>query len=73
MARTAAEIQTAIDLLRDRMSKGILRVRHGETETTYVDPASMLRAIQALEAELASVQTSRIRTLRFMTSKGFNT
>ena len=73
MARSAAQVQADIDLLRSRMAKGILRVRHGDTETTYVDTASMLRAIQVLEAELAELDTTRPRVLRFSTSKGFNT
>lgn len=69
MARSATQIQTEIDELRAKMSKGILRVRHGDTETTYQDVASMERAIRALEAELAR-SGSGARSLRFKTSKG---
>jgi hypothetical protein len=70
MARTASSVQAEIDALRGKLSSGILRVRHGETETTYATPEQMQRAIDSLQAELDSLATRPVRQVRFKTSKG---
>lgn len=72
MARDASTIQADIDALRARMAKGILRVKHGETETTYAGPSDMQKAIDALLAELNGVSATAIRQVRFTTSKGLD-
>lgn len=72
MARSAATIQTEIDTLRAQMAKGILRVRHGETDITYASMGEMATAIDRLLAELNSVQTYPVRQVRFQTSKGLD-
>ncbi len=72
MARTAATIQAEIDSLKAARASGVLRVRHGETETTYQSSESMGRVIADLEAELAALGTSRVRAVRFTSRKGFD-
>lgn len=72
MARSAATVQAEIDALRSAMARGIQRVRHGETETVYFSPEQMQKALDALLAELASLQDTPIRQVRFMTSKGLD-
>lgn len=71
MARTAATIEAEIDALRAAMAKGILRVRHGDTETTYQDVGSMRAVVRDLQAELDELGSNPIRQIRFSTRKGF--
>ncbi len=70
MARDASTVQSELDTLRSRMAKGIFRVRHGETETSYQTASDMLNAIKALEAELGKLAAAPIRQVRFQTDKG---
>lgn len=71
MARSAATIQSEIDALRASLSKGILRVRHGDTETTYQSVDQMRGWLRELEGELNGVSDEPVRQVRFKTSKGF--
>jgi hypothetical protein len=73
MARTAADIQAEIDSIRANLAKGILRVKHGETDITYNSPSEMRKVLDDLLAELAGVQSSPVRQVRFRTTKGFDT
>lgn len=70
MARTAATVQAELDALRAAMARGVLRVRHGETETTYANPEQIQGVVDRLVAELSSLQTNPVRQVRFQTSKG---
>jgi hypothetical protein len=70
MARTAAVIQAEIDALRSSLAKGILRVRHGDSETTYQDASSMRQILADLLAELEGVGTNPTKQVRFATRKG---
>ena len=70
MARSAAVIQAEIDALRASLAKGILRVRHGDTETTYQTASSMREILADLLAELEGVGTNPIKQVRFATRKG---
>lgn len=72
MARSLATVQADIDSLRAAMARGVLRVRHGETETTYAGPEQMLKAIDALLAEADALASRPIRQVRFQTSKGLD-
>ena len=72
MARTVASVQSEIDALRAAMARGVVRVRHGETETTFADPSAMQKALDALLAELGSLADSPVRQVRFKTSKGLD-
>jgi hypothetical protein len=72
MARTLATVQSEIDTLRAAMARGVVRVRHGETETTFADTASMQRALDMLLAEANGLATSPVKQVRFATSKGLD-
>lgn len=72
MARTAATVQAEIDALRAAMAKGVVRVRHGESDVTYAGPAEMQRVLDSLLAELAALADAPIRQVRFKTSKGLD-
>jgi hypothetical protein len=72
MSTEADLIQAQIDAIVSALSRGVLRVRHGETETTYFTPAQMREALAVLEAKLAGAQTTPVRQVRFMTSKGLD-
>lgn len=71
MARDAATIQAQIDALNRAIGSGVLKVRHGETETVYQSVEGMLKAKAALEAELAGTDSEPVKQVRFQTAKGF--
>jgi hypothetical protein len=70
MARTAVEVEAEIDKLKSLLSKGVLRVRHGDTETTYQNATEMRNYLSALEAELRALRQTSVKQIRFTTSKG---
>lgn len=70
MARTAAEVEAEIDKLRGLLAKGVLRVRHGDTETTYQNITEMRNYLATLEGELRGLRGSTVKQVRFNTSKG---
>lgn len=72
MATEADLIQAQIDAITAALSRGVLRVRHGETETTYFTPGQMREALAILQAQLAGAQDTPIRQVRFQTSKGLD-
>jgi len=41
-----------LELLRDMVYKGVLRVKHGEVETVFMSVSELQKAIGMLEAEL---------------------
>lgn len=72
MARTLEQVQAEIDALRQAMARGVLRVRHNDTETTYADPNQMRGILNDLLAEANSLGTTPTRQMRFATSKGLD-
>ena len=72
MARTAASVQAEIDALRAAMARGVLLVRHGDTETRYASPADMRGVLNDLLAELGALGDRPVRQVRFQTSKGLD-
>lgn len=70
MARTAEQIQAQIDAIAAAIGSGVLRTRHGDTEVMYQSLSDMLKAKAALEAEIADVNSTSVKQVRFMTSKG---
>ena len=72
MARSLATVEAEIDALRRQMAKGILRVRHGETDITYSSVADMKAALAELQAEAGRLQDKPVRQVRFKTSKGLD-
>jgi hypothetical protein len=72
MARDATTVQTEIDSLRSSLAKGILRVRHGESDITYQDAATMRGVLNDLIAELNSLSATPLKQVRFKTSKGLD-
>ena len=73
MARALSTVQSEIDSLRAAIARGVVRVRHGETETTYASASDMLKALDMLLAEADSLATYPVKQVRFKTSKGFDT
>lgn len=71
MSRTATSVQAEIDALRGKLASGVLRVRHGETETVYATPEQMQKAIDSLQAELDGLAARPVRQVRWKTGKGF--
>ena len=72
MARTLATVQAEIDALRAAIARGVLRVRHGDTETTYQSAEAMLRVLDRLLAEADGLADYPVKQVRFQTSKGFD-
>lgn len=72
MARTTATVEAEIDSLRAAIARGVVQVRHGETETRYASPDQMLKALDALLAEADRLSDRPVRQVRFQTSKGFD-
>ena len=73
MARALSTVQSEIDSLRAAIARGVVRVRHGETETTYASATDMLKALDMLLAEADGLATYPVKQVRFQTSKGFDT
>lgn len=72
MARTLATVQAEIDALRAAIARGVVRVRHGDTETTYASIDDMLKALDRLLAEADGLSETPVKQVRFQTSKGFD-
>lgn len=72
MARTLATVQAEIDALRAAIARGVVRVRHGDTETTYAGPEGLAKALDLLLAEADGLAENPVRQVRFQTSKGFD-
>ena len=72
MARALSTVQSEIDSLRAAIARGVVRVRHGETETTYASASDMLKALDMLLAEADGLATYPVKQVRFQTSKGFD-
>ena len=72
MARSLATVQAEIDALRAAIARGVVRVRHGDTETTYASASDMLKALDMLLAEADGLATYPVKQVRFQTSKGFD-
>ena len=72
MARTLATVQAEIDALRAAIARGVLRVRHGDTETTYQNASDMLKVLDRLLSEADSLADYPVKQVRFQTSKGFD-
>ena len=72
MARSLETVQAAIDALRAAIARGVVRVRHGDTETTYASIEDMLKALDRLLAEADSLAENPVKQVRFQTSKGFD-
>lgn len=70
MARTAEQVEAEIDSLRANMSKGILRVRHGDVETTFQNMTEMRNWLAELYNELRELNGATIKQVRFRTGKG---
>lgn len=70
MARTAEEVEAEINTLRANMSKGILRVRHGDVETTFQNITEMKNWLAELKVELRELSGSLVKQVRFRTGKG---
>ena len=72
MARALSTVQSEIDSLRAAIARGVVRVRHGETETTYASASDMLKALDMLLSEADGLATYPVKQVRFQTSKGFD-
>ena len=72
MARALSLVQSEIDSLRAAIARGVVRVRHGETETVYASVGDMLKALDMLLAEADGLATYPVKQVRFKTSKGFD-
>ena len=72
MARSEETIQANIDAIRAAMASSVLKVRHGDTETTYKSNEDMAKALAALLAELNDVSDTPVRQVRFKTSRGLD-
>ena len=70
MARTAATVEAEIDALKANMSRGILRVKHGDVETTFHSLGEMRNWLAELRNELRELESTPIKQVRFRTSKG---
>jgi len=67
---TLAELQADLDALRRIRNAGVSRVRYDDKETTYRTDSELAAAIQSLEAQIAALQATPVRTVRFTTTKG---
>jgi hypothetical protein len=54
MPLTSSQIQANIDELQAARDAGVLRIKHGNDEVIYQDPASMDKALQRLKGDLAA-------------------
>ena len=72
MARETATVEAEIASLRTAIARGIVRVRHGDTETTYANISDMRLALKDLLAELNSLSDTPIKQYRFKTSRGLD-
>lgn len=63
---TKQELQERLEILKTAVSTGVLRVKHGETETLYRSLDEMNKIIRDLEAEIANFGTTRKRGPRYV-------
>ncbi len=68
---TITQLQTRIETLKAAIDSGVLRVRHGETETLFRSMDEMNRALTRAEDELFSLQDGTpVRQFRISSRKG---
>lgn len=74
MALTATQIQARIDALQTARDAGVLRVRHGDTQTEFRSLDEMDRILASLKRDLAAANgtspKSRVNYIE-QTSKGY--
>ena len=69
---STADLQARLEALKAARDSGVLRVRYGETDTTYRSLDEIDRIIAAIETDLARASgAQRVRTIRLYTRSGW--
>ena len=69
---TVTTLKARLDKLKRARSSGVFQVEFGDRRVRYRSDSELLRAIGALEAEIAALQgTAQPRNLTVIASKGF--
>lgn len=66
----SATITTRLEALKKARDTGVLTVKHGETQTTFRSLAEIERIIAQLEGDLATVNGTARRRIRYMYQSG---
>ena len=54
------------------IASGAKRTRHGDTEWEGMSISELIKAKDVLEAQLGTTASTRVKQVRFMTSKGLD-
>ena len=65
-----AELQADLTKLQAVRNQGVQRTRYDDKEVTYRTDAELAAAMRDIEAQIADLQSTKIRTVRFTSSKG---
>ena len=66
MAETVTELQSRLAAIRKAVHSGVLTVTHGDTTTQYRSLDAMLKIIASLEGEIAGLEGTSRRKVRYL-------